>query len=192
VSDVFDRLQAAIRALDHKLQESEEVAPEVLAERTARIAREAVSGQRVIGRAFLLFKRGGHRYGTPLERLVAVQPLASLTAVPSVPPFYLGVTNVRGEVIPVIDLPILLGGPAGAPTPRWVLQVGHDDYTCAVAVDEFEDLVELDQASLGAIMPTLPALAQRYGIGVTGDRVVLVDLGELIGDPSLIVDEGAA
>ena len=192
MSDVFEKVRAALAALDRKLQESEQLAPQLLAERTARVAREASSGARTIGRAFLLFKRGEHRYGTPLERLLAVQPLSSLTPVPSVPPFYLGVTNVRGAVIPVIDLPVLLGGASGGEPARWVLQVAHDDFSCAVAIDEFDDLVELDQATLGAVMPTLPALTQRYGIGVTADRVVLVDLGELIGDPTLIVDEGSA
>jgi purine-binding chemotaxis protein CheW len=62
--------------------------------------------------SFLTFWIAGEEYAVPLERAVEIVRCESLTAVPQTPPWLRGVMNVRGSVIPVVDLGPRLGGGA--------------------------------------------------------------------------------
>ncbi len=58
---------------------------------------------------YLTFEVSGQAYGLTTKRVREVVPHAPVSPVPDVPPFLLGVTNLRHEVIPVVDLQLLFG-----------------------------------------------------------------------------------
>lgn len=68
----------------------------------------------------LVFACGASWYAVPAEHAAEVVSFPQLTRVPGAPPHLLGVFAHRGEVIPVVDLSILVGGP-GEATRRAVL-----------------------------------------------------------------------
>ena len=51
----------------------------------------------------LQFAIGGEKYGIPLERVQQVVPVPEIMPLPEVPEFVAGITNVRGEILLVID-----------------------------------------------------------------------------------------
>jgi purine-binding chemotaxis protein CheW len=57
----------------------------------------------------IVFSLDGTRYAFPIRSVLEVDAMPRITAVPNVPDFVCGVTNVRGEVIAVLDLRLLLG-----------------------------------------------------------------------------------
>ena len=57
-------------------------------------------------------------YGLPVEHVQEVIGMRPITRVFHAPAALAGVTNLRGEVLPVIELGLLLGGDAELPTPR--------------------------------------------------------------------------
>ena len=65
-----------------------------------------------IRRGSLVFSVSGERYAAPVERVVRLDRLGAVTPTPNTPAWVLGVTNVRGEIVPVLDLRRLLGLPA--------------------------------------------------------------------------------
>lgn len=56
----------------------------------------------------LIVMVGEERYGLPLGFLREIQKISTITRVPGVPPFILGVINLRGEVVSVLDPAVLL------------------------------------------------------------------------------------
>src|SRR5438552_13555775 len=71
-------------------------------------------------RGHLVFACGDSLYAVPAERAAEVVSLPQLTRVPGAPPHLLGVFAHRGEVIPVVDLAVLVGTQAES-TQRAVL-----------------------------------------------------------------------
>lgn len=59
----------------------------------------------------IVFRLGERRYAVPVGKVVELDKPPSCTVVPNTPKFVLGVTNVRGDILSVIDLRALLGIP---------------------------------------------------------------------------------
>jgi len=74
---------------------------------------------------YLTFTLAGEEYGVPVLRVREIIKMMDITEVPQVPPHIKGVLNLRGKVIPVIDLRLKLGFAAGDVTSR----------TCIIVVE---------------------------------------------------------
>lgn len=64
----------------------------------------------------VVFQLGKELYGADISTVLEVSPLLRVTKVPRTPTYIEGVTNLRGRVIPVVDLRKRMGLPATAPT----------------------------------------------------------------------------
>jgi purine-binding chemotaxis protein CheW len=63
----------------------------------------------------ILLRMGDREYGLPLDCVVEVVRMAALAPVPDAPRFLLGLLDLRGRVVPVLDLRLRLGLPAAEP-----------------------------------------------------------------------------
>jgi chemotaxis signal transduction protein len=70
------------------------------------------------GVAYVLAELGGRAVAVPMASLLEVADLAEIAPAPLAPRWLLGVTNLRGVVVPVVDLAALLGWETGAPGRR--------------------------------------------------------------------------
>lgn len=90
----------------------------------------------------------GERYA--LETIVVheVLPVPRISRVPAVPRSILGITNVRGRVVPVVDLRQKLGAPAPPPGPdSRIVLVGHGDEEVGLLVDGVQGVLSLSDAA---------------------------------------------
>jgi purine-binding chemotaxis protein CheW len=92
--------------------------------------------------------------GVPVEHVVeTLRPLPT-QAIGNAPPFVLGLTRLRGEAVPVLDLNRLLGSDADTPATRFIsLRVG--DRHVALAVEALLDLRVVERSALSALPPLL-------------------------------------
>ena len=65
-------------------------------------------------RQYVTFSLMGEEYALPIHQVREIIAYEPITAIPSMPPVVRGVMNLRGYVVPVIDLPVKFGL---APTP---------------------------------------------------------------------------
>jgi purine-binding chemotaxis protein CheW len=114
--------------------------------------------------------------------------------VPGAPPQLLGVTNLRGQVLPVFDLRALLGVSQKALDDMSRLLVLGDDARDAqpelgILVDSADDIAELDPDEL--LEPSLPlsALERACVRGVTRGALVVLNGGELLCDRRLFLED---
>jgi purine-binding chemotaxis protein CheW len=92
----------------------------------------------------LLLRIEGREYGLPLDCLVEVVRMAALAPVPTAPSFVLGLLDLRGRVVPVLDLRQRLGLPPAQPglsSPICVVEAaGHGFGLVADAVSDIRPL----------------------------------------------------
>ena len=74
---------------------------------------------------YLTFQLAGEEYGVDILRVQEIKGWERATRIPHVPHYVLGVINLRGKVIPVIDLRRKFGFPA----------IEHTERTCIIVVD---------------------------------------------------------
>ncbi len=115
---------------------------------------------------YVQFRVAGETYAVPAGHVVEVAPTAELTRVPGTRPELAGVRNLRGTILPVIDLAALLGIARAAP-PRRVLVAEAGGQQAGFEIDEVDAVRVLAEPDAEADSPLL-----------TGARL---DGGQLIG-----------
>ena len=121
-------------------------------------------------RNVIVFAIGGERLAAELRWVREVISLGFVTAVPTAPPGISGAFNLRGHLVPVLDVGALARGAAG-PQPRQgdaALLVEVDGVTAALRVDKVEEVATLAADGPGAV------------VDGRGHRVPLVDPGVVV------------
>jgi purine-binding chemotaxis protein CheW len=113
-------------------------------------------------------------YAVAMEKVRQVMQRAEVTRVPLAPPGLLGVINVRGEILPLLDTGVLTGSGAIPSAPYSVL-VTTEEETVALAAQAMPITADFDEP-VGE--GTQPAELGVYSSG--GRLVVLLDTEELV------------
>ena len=97
---------------------------------------------------FVGFRLGGKDYAFPIHQTREIVELQSITPTPEVPDHVVGVTNLRGQIIPIIDLQRVLtpGAPATKSRQAVVVEVGGQLTGCLV--DSVTRVVRLPQNAI--------------------------------------------
>jgi purine-binding chemotaxis protein CheW len=134
----------------------------------------------------LAFRVADHEFSVDIMKVREIRGWSPATSLQHAPDYVCGVINLRGVVLPVIDLSSRLGMSSTQPTARNVIIVMQvQNRTLGILVDAVSDILTLNRAD---IIPP-PDLADYKGpsfiIGLTivGDRIVqIVDLSEILPD----------
>jgi len=135
---------------------------------------------------YLTFMLGDEEYGINIGFVTEIIPIQAITFVPDLPIFVKGIINLRGQIIPVIDVRLRFQKE----------EVDYNDRTCVIVLqisDLFVGFIVDSVASCDTISNEsiiMPPAAQRNyhqkyisGIGRLSDRIVLIlDCEKLIND----------
>ena len=102
---------------------------------------------------YLTFALGGESFGVPIERVREILEYMEPTPIPMVPSFLSGVINLRGAVVPVIDLQSRFGKgatEAGHRSCIVIVEVEHDGLKLplGILVDSVREVVGVDRSRL--------------------------------------------
>lgn len=96
----------------------------------------------------MVFQVDGRSYALPLEQVVEVLRMVAVTPVPEAPPYMAGVVNLRGSLIPMIDLRPRLGlSPAEIDPSQVFLVAAARGRTVGLLADRVEDVVEVSRGT---------------------------------------------
>ena len=136
------------------------------------------------------FALGGEHYALELALVREVCALKDFTPVPCTPDFVVGVINLRGEIHTIIDLRRFFDLPeSGITELNKVLVVEGEGLRLGILADAIHGVCTVSRAKVEAPPPTLNSQQADYLLGVTGDRLIVLDAARIIVDPRLIVDE---
>ena len=130
----------------------------------------------------LVFQLGSERYGIEVSVVRGVRPLERLTRVPGTPAFYRGVVNMRGKMITVLDLSAFFGVADETDQARELAIVRASGLELALLADHIEGILDVPKASLE------PIEEMRYALGVTRERLVILDVPAIFEDERLMVN----
>jgi purine-binding chemotaxis protein CheW len=150
---------------------------------TGRFQREELVGK------YLTFALGNEEYSVPVLKVREIIKIMDITAVPQVPEYVKGVVNLRGKVIPVVDLRLKFGFPAADYTERTCIIVvevalAAGRVMMGIIVDHVLDVLNV----LAAEIEETPQFGERvrtdYMKGVAkvkGTVKILLDLDRVLG-----------
>ncbi len=116
---------------------------------------------------FCTFFLDGHCFGTPVPQVQEVIQYQVMTRVPLAPSVVSGMINLRGQIVPAIDLRRRLELPDRPPEklPMNVV-VRTDEGAVSLLVDEIGDVIEVDEDTLEGPPETLQGIARQVVLGV--------------------------
>ncbi len=127
----------------------------------------------------LLFQVGGEQYGLEIEAIQEVADDPPLHDVPQRGAFLLGAVNLHGRVLPVIDLPALLGM-AGAPRDPRLLVLTPKYHGLALAVSGIGRMLPFDVADLQLPLGDEGFRAIAGVVATAAQPVYLLDVGAIV------------
>jgi purine-binding chemotaxis protein CheW len=189
---IRQRLAKATTATEEAAHLSPERARAVLAERARALAR--VSG-RAVPSADLVhvatFALGNERYGIETRYVREVVRFTDYTPVPGTPDFLVGLTNLRGEVLAVIDLRKFLGVARQEVTDLARLIVLGDQHAeFGVLADAAHEVLPLRFDEIHEPPASVAGIGREYLRGVTPDALIVLDGAVLLRDGRLFIDQG--
>jgi len=141
------------------------------------------------GGKFLTFTLGHEEYGVPMLKVREIIKVMDITQVPQVPDHVLGVINLRGKVIPVIDLRRKFALPAMEHTERTCIIVADVDLSpvrvmMGIVVDSVSEVLNVSDADIDETPDFGGRKTTDYLLGlarVKGTVKILLDLDRVLG-----------
>ena len=96
-----------------------------------------------LGGKYLTFRLADEDYGVEILKVREINGMLKITAVPHMPPYVKGVINLRGKVLPAIDLRLKFGLPSAETTEQTciiVVDVGHE---MGIIVDTVSEVLDI-------------------------------------------------
>ncbi len=185
------RMQAARSAIEHVGAPTPEETQRILKARARALAQKPVpteaAGECIEVVEFLL---AGEHYAIESQYIQEVYPLENLTPLPCTPAFVLGIVNVRGEILSVIDIRRFFDLPQqGLTDLSKVIIVRSQEMEIGILADAILGARSIARADIQASLPTLTGIREDYLTGVTRERVVILDAAKLLSDKKIIVQE---
>jgi len=138
----------------------------------------------------LEFRLARESYALEIRHVAEVVALNDLTPLPCTPPFVRGIVNVRGRVLPVLDIKQFFDFPDQELTDlHRIILVHGNNLELGVLADLIVGVRSIRVESLQPSLPTLTGIRAEYLKGVTAERLVVLDLERLLADPKIIVNE---
>ena len=191
----WDELHKKTERISAALEQSFKPTPKeqknILRERAAKLAvepeKKAGAEEFIEVVEFLL---AHERYAVASEYVREIYSLNDLTPVPCTPRFVLGIVNVRGQVLSVIDIKRFFDLPEkGLSDLNKVIILHSADMEFGILADAIVGVRNLNLSEIETSLPTLTGIRKEYLMGVTKDREVVLDAGKLLADKGIIVNE---
>ena len=139
----------------------------------------------------IVFTLAHEQYGVEVDKVKTIERVMTMTRVPKTPPFVKGVINLRGVVVPVIDLRGRFSLPETEPTnDTRIIIVAVDELEVGLIVDSASDVVDVDSDSIVDPPEVVGGIRAKYLRGVarlSDDRLlVMLNLSEVLNKSEIV------
>lgn len=190
--ELHQRIESARAAAERAWARDPEEARRVLKARAQALAREPRKAQAGDTLECVEFLLAHETYAVESRYVREVHPLEDLTALPCTPAFVLGIVNLRGEILSVIDIKKFFDLPEkGLTDLNKVIVLQWDNMLFGILADAILGVRRVPLSEIQPSLPTLTGIREKYLKGVTGERTVLLDAQKLLADETIIVQEQA-
>lgn len=147
---------------------------------------------------YLTFSLGAEEYGLEILKVREIIGYIDVTAVPQTPHYVKGVINLRGQVIPVIDLRAKFGMETAEVTKQSCIIVaetrqGSQTFSTGIVVDRVQEVLDIAGKDIEEPPQFDSAVDTNFilGMGKIGDSVkILLDVNQILGSDDLAGFDG--
>ncbi|MFA5636458.1 MAG: chemotaxis protein CheW [Anaerovoracaceae bacterium] len=143
---------------------------------------------------FLTFTIENEVYGIEILYVTEIIGIQSITKVPEVPDYVKGITNLRGKIIPVIDVRLKFGRePIEYNDRTCIIVIDISDVSVGLIVDKVDEVLTFEDGEIAAPPASKTGFENRYikGIGKSGGKVqLLLDCEKLLKNDEMEIIEG--
>jgi purine-binding chemotaxis protein CheW len=133
---------------------------------------------------FLTFILGNETYGLDIRYVTEIIGIQPITEVPELPDYVRGIINLRGKIIPVIDVRLRFKKPFRDYNDRTcVIVVDIDETSIGMIVDSVAEVLSIPEGDIVPPPSSSTGFSNRYikGLGKVGDDVkLLLDCAKLL------------
>jgi purine-binding chemotaxis protein CheW len=192
--EIEQRLQTAHTTIERIWAPTTEETQQILQARALALAHESTLDETVDEDIEVMeFTLAYEQYAIETRYVRQVAALENLTPLPCTPAFVLGIVNLRGAILPVIDLRKLFELPERGLTDLHriiVLQSGKILF--GILADTVTSVRRILLTDLQPSLPTLTGVRRTYLAGITPERLVVLDAEKLLMDESINVQDQVA
>lgn len=145
---------------------------------------DEVENESGLEQKYLTFWTDEELFGIPISDVVQIISIQEITPLPDFPDYAKGVINLRGSIIPVIDIRLRFGKP----------EIAYNESTCIIVtrieeeymgfiVDSVNEVADIEDDNITPAPKVSKDVTNKYltGIGQIGERVVLLlDVGKIL------------
>lgn len=146
--------------------------------------------QRNLAGKYLTFYLAEEEYAVEILKVQEIIQMQSVTKVPKVPPFVRGIINLRGKVIPIIELRLKFGMDAVEDTDKTAIVVlkisnGEGDVTTGIIIDDVKEVKDLEAYNIEASPAFGSDIDTEFIMGICKSDInvsILLDINKIMTD----------
>ena len=136
------------------------------------------------------FRLGSETYGIETKFVREVYPLKDFTPLPGVPLFVLGLVNVRGQILSVVDLKKFFNiQGSGLAELNKIIIIKNELMEFGIMADVVAGTHSVSDDDLEKSLHTVPGIGSEYLKGVTKERLAVLDAEKILNDPKIIINQ---
>ena len=129
-------------------------------------------------------------YGIESVFVKEVYTLTDFTPLPGVPSYIFGIINVRGQILPVIDLKKFFNLPEkGLGELNKVIILSNGQMEFGILADVVLGTQSIELEDIKVVPPTVTDIGEKYLKGITKDHIVMLDAERILNDEKIMVNE---
>lgn len=140
---------------------------------------------------YIVVKLGGEQYGIDIRYVDNIVRMQKITRVPKIQPYFKGVINLRGEIVPVMSIRTKMGLPADEFTDatRIIILKVEEQGSLGIIIDEVKEVVTLGTEEIDKVAYDAKDEKTNFinGIGKHGEELIsLFDINCIIGEKEAV------
>jgi len=165
----------------------------ILKARARALAQEpAASGAAQDLLEIMEFRLATETYALASAFVREVQPLKDFTPLPGIPPFVLGLINVRGQILSVVDLKKFFSLPGKSLNELdKVIIIRDKGMEFGILADAVLGTRPIPADTLQGAPPTVTGIGAEYLKGVTREGVIVLDAEKILNDEKIVINQKA-
>ena len=145
---------------------------------------------------YLTFILGNEEYGIEILKVQEIRSYEAVTRIANTPDFIKGVVNLRGNIVPIVDLRMRFKlSHAEYNDTIVVIILNLNNHTMGIVVDGVSDVLQLSSAQISPVPELVSNIDTKYllGLGSVEERMlILVDIEQLMSSQEMVSVEAAS
>ncbi len=162
----------------------------ILKQRAQKLSKKLTDSEIIDSLESILFVLSGEKYAIESIYIKETLKLNNFTPLPAVPTFLVGVFNLRGKVISIINIKEFFGLSDEKITDlNRIIVMQQKDLIFGILVDKIEGLININGKKLTKEISTLNDMRKQYFKGVDSSGIIMLDGNKILNDKKLIIEE---